>query len=269
MLHYELHKQSNQSEWMILVHGAGGSARTWRRQLDDFGAEYNLLLIDLPGHGLSRDRTVDIDQYSFEFVAKKIWDVADALEIKKAHLVGISLGTILCLQMRLMHPNRVCSMILPGAIVQLNTKLKVLARTSLALAQIIGYSRFYKLSARIMLPRKNHKQSRDVFIKESRVLTVTEFKKWTQMYYHLNGTLREIFKSTSEIPHLLVMGSQDHLFLPAARSFTSSHKNAHLQVIQNCGHVVSIEKAQKFNQICLNFLKRLREQTAELVIHSN
>lgn len=262
LLYHETYQQPQHTEWMILVHGAGGSTRTWRRQVEDLGAEYNLLLVDLPGHGSSHECTKAVHNYSFEFIAGKIWEVADSKGIDKAHLLGISLGTILCLQMRLMAPKRVYSMILPGAIVQLNTKLKVLANISLALARVIGYRTFYKLSARIMMPRQNHKQSRDVFIKESKVLTIAEFKKWTQLYFHLNRTLKKIFKSSSTIPHLLVMGSQDHLFLPAGRSFSAAHQNAELKVIQKCGHVVSIEKAAQFNQICLQFLRQLKRKPA-------
>jgi pimeloyl-ACP methyl ester carboxylesterase len=135
--------------------------------------------------------------------------------------------------------------------------LKVLANLSLSLAKIIGYRNFYKLSARIMLPRNNHKKSRDVFINESKALSVNEFKKWTALYYNLNKTLLEFFNAKSSIPHLLIMGSQDHLFLEPAKDYAIYHSNATIKVIQDCGHVVSIEKAKKFNSICLNFLKSL------------
>lgn len=159
--------------------------------------------------------------------------------------------------MRQLQPDRILSVIMPGAIVKLNTKLKTIASLSLGLARIIGYHNFYKLSARIMMPRSNHKKSRDVFIKESKTLSKNEFKKWTAMYYNLNKTLIEFFNTTSSIPHLLIMGSQDHLFLEPAKDYAIHHANADIEVVHNCGHVVSIEKAQKFNSICLQFLKTL------------
>ncbi|MFK7908577.1 MAG: alpha/beta fold hydrolase, partial [Chitinophagales bacterium] len=225
--------------------------------------QYNLLVVDLPGHGRNKDRDLNIPDYSFEVIAKKVWEVVDSLQIASIHLVGISLGTILCLQMRLLEPKRVLSLILPGAIVRLNTKLRVLASISLTLAKIIGYRNFYKLSAYIMMPRGNHKHSRDIFIKESKALTVAEFKRWTNLYYHLNETLNTFFEAKSTIPHLLIMGSQDHLFLPPAKSYATLHPNGTLSVIQNCGHVVSIEQAEKFNTICLDFLNTLQKITPE------
>jgi pimeloyl-ACP methyl ester carboxylesterase len=254
LLYFETHEQSSNSEWLLLVHGAGGSTRTWKRQLEELGAEYNLLIIDLPGHGQNANNSDQYPKYSFLFMAEKIWEVIDHLEIHKIHLIGVSLGTIICFQMRHLHPDRVLSVIMPGAIVQLNRKLKVLASSSLAMAKVVGYRRFYNLTAKVMLPRKNHKKSRDVFIRESQAITLAEFKKWTVLYYDLNKILLEFFSTPSPIPHLLIMGSQDHLFLKPAKAYAREHDSALLKVIPKCGHVVSIEKAQKFNGICLKFL---------------
>ncbi len=261
ILYFETFTQPLHEEWLLLVHGAGGSTRTWKRQIDDLGAQYNLLIIDLPGHGQSKNHQIHLPQYSFENIAKKIWEVVDYLQIAQLHLVGISLGTILCLEMHRQHEDRVQSLILPGAIVKLNRKLRWLAQTSLSLAKVIGYRSFYKLSARIMMPRENHKTSREVFIKESRALTIAEFKNWTQMYYGLNKVLKHLFHLRHTTPQLLVMGSQDHLFLSPAQQFEQFHPNALLQVIPQCGHVVSIEKAKVFNSICLQFLASLEQQS--------
>ena len=257
MLYFETHERSIIDEWVLLIHGAGGSTRTWKKQIEQLGAHYNLLIIDLPGHGKNARNSDQFPNYSFLFMADKIWEVIDHLKIRKIHIIGVSLGTVICLQMRHLQPDRILSVIMPGAIVKLNNKLKVLASLSLALAKIIGYRNFYKLSARLMLPRKNHKRSRDVFINESKALSVNEFKKWTALYYDLNKTLLEFFAAKSPIPHLLIMGSQDHLFLQPARDYAIHHTNAKLKVIPDCGHVVSIESAQKFNNICLKFLKSL------------
>ena len=257
LLYFETHQRSDNDTWMLLVHGAGGSIRTWKKQTEELGAQYNLLIVDLPGHGNNAGNSEQFPNYSFLFLAERMWEVVDHLKIAKLHIVGVSLGTIICLQMRVSQPARVLSVIMPGAIVKLNTKLKVLASLSLALAKIIGYRNFYKLSARIMLPRNNHKKSRDVFIKESKKLSINEFKKWTALYYNLNKTLLEFFYLKSEIPHLLIMGSQDHLFLPPAKDYVVQHVNAEISIVADCGHVVSIERAQNFNTICLQFLKSL------------
>ncbi|MEM6723266.1 MAG: alpha/beta fold hydrolase [Bacteroidota bacterium] len=258
LLYFETHQREENSEWLLLIHGAGGSTRTWKRQIKSLGTHYNLLVVDLPGHGKNKGRDLGEDVYSFEWMAEQLWKIVDSLSIDRIHLVGISLGTILCFQMRILQPNRVLSMVLPGASVRLNLLLKIIARVSIALAKLFGYRNLYQLSAYIMMPKRNHKQSRDIFIQEAKALTRNEFRKWTLLYFSINKTLNGYFQATSSIPHLLVMGSEDHFFLAPAHDYAAVHPNSEIEVIEHCGHVVSIEQAEQFNARCLAFLERIR-----------
>ena len=54
---------------------------------------------------------------------------------------------------------------------------------------------------------------------------------------------------------LVVMGDQDHIFFRAAERFTQLQRNMRLSVIENCGHVCSIEAPELFNEFVLNFLQ--------------
>ncbi|TVR41302.1 MAG: alpha/beta fold hydrolase [Cryomorphaceae bacterium] len=260
VLYHEVHRCSPGAPWLLLVHGAGGSTATWKRQVPELGRYCNIILIDLPGHGKMAERAEIANHYSFGQIGAEIWKVADHLGVQKLHLVGVSLGSIIVLTMRDQQPNRVVSVINAGAIVRLSTRLKVLAGTSLALAKVIGYRAFYKLSATIMLPRKNHKKSREVFLRESKVLSTEEFRKWTALYAGLNQTLKHIFHTPSHIPQLLVMGAQDHLFLRQAERYAALHKKVRLEVVRYCGHVVSIEQAAVFNELVMDFLRRFEAQ---------
>ena len=57
MLKYEL-IDNKKEEWVVFVHGIGGSTKTWNKQVADFSEHYNLLLLDLPGHGLNSDNII-------------------------------------------------------------------------------------------------------------------------------------------------------------------------------------------------------------------
>ncbi len=258
LLYHETHLAHPDADWLVLIHGAGGSTVTWKRQVPVLGQQYNLLLMDLPGHGRMAERPNLEEFYTFERIGERIWDVIDHLGLSRVHLVGVSLGTVIALAMREQRPQQVVTLVNGGAILRLSKRLKVLASTSLALAKIIGYPAFYRLSATIMMPRKNHEASRRVFIRESRFLSTAEFRKWTAMYRGLNATLKRLFAAPSTIPHLLVMGAQDHLFLDQAQRYARHHTGVHLKVIPRCGHVVTIEQAEQFNTLCLEFLSAVK-----------
>ena len=257
LLHHEVHRARSGGEWLVLIHGAGGSTVTWKRQVPALGRRHNLLLIDLPGHGRMAHRPSAEEAYSFEGIAQRIWQVIDHLGLVRVHLLGVSLGSVIALTMREQRPAQVGSVVNGGAILALSRRLKVLASASLLLARVIGYPAFYRLSARIMMPRRNHAASRKVFIRESRFLSDAEFRKWTAMYRSLNATLQRLQASASEIPHLLVMGAQDHLFVQEAHAYARRHPAVRLEVVARCGHVVTIERADRFNSICLDFLAQL------------
>ncbi|NDE61088.1 MAG: alpha/beta hydrolase [Cyclobacteriaceae bacterium] len=51
------------------------------------------------------------------------------------------------------------------------------------------------------------------------------------------------------------MGDQDVMFLEPVRKLVRVHKSSLLEVLDNCGHVVNVEKPDQFNQLSLAFLK--------------
>lgn len=260
ILYYEELKHENpKSDWLVLIHGAGGSTRTWKKQCDDLSVSYHLLIVDLPGHGKSKHREINEPTYDFDIISNKVWEVVDHLKIKNVHLLGVSLGAIIAMQMRKLRPINVISVVLAGAIVRLDTKLKLISSFSLGLAKVIGFQKFYQFAAWLALPKKNHKKSREIFIRESRHLTDEEFRKWTALYGKcLNDTLKQIYQAVSEIPTILIMGEQDHFFLKQAKKYTALHNNVQLKIVEKCGHIVNLEKGERFNELCLQFLKSLK-----------
>lgn len=266
LLYFEVLKhQEPNKDWLLLVHGAGGSTRTWKKQRDDLSANYNLVIVDLPGHGESKHRPIEERVYDFDIISNKVWEVVDHLKIKNVHLLGVSLGAIIVMKMSNLRPSNVASVVVAGAIVRLDRKMRIVASGSLKLAEIIGFEKLYKFVAWLVLPKRNHKRSRDIFIRESKHLTDEEFRRWTAMYGKcLNDTLVQIYNAVSDIPTILIMGAQDHFFLKQAKKYVAIHKNVQLSIVEKCGHIVNLEKAERFNTICLQFLKSIKASACSM-----
>ncbi len=259
MIHYTkyISQKPNNKEWITFVHGAGGSSTIWFKQIKYFSKKYNLLLLDLRGHGKSKAIPINPfkKRYTFNSITADILEVLDKENIKKSHFVGISLGTILIRNFAEKYPTRVKSLIMGGAILKLNLRSKILMFLGNATKSILPYMWIYKLLAFIVMPNKNHKESRVLFINEAKKLYQKEFKKWFQLTSELVPLLKFFRQVELKIPTIYIMGDQDYMFLPSVTKVSGMHKSAKLKVINNCGHVVNVERPDIFNNNMLEFLK--------------
>ena len=257
LINYSIYKNENSKQWVTFVHGAGGSSSIWFKQIRDFQKQYNVLLLDLRGHGNSNSQIKKAfkQKYTFESIANDVLEVIDHLKIEKSHFVGISLGTILIRQLAEMHPERVQSMILGGAILKMNFRSQVLMRLGNMFKYVLPYLVLYKFFAFVIMPKKSHKQSRLLFINEAKKLYQKEFLKWFKLTAEINPVLRWFRQVELNIPTLYVMGEEDYMFLPSVRKVVENHyKSSKLFVIQNCGHVVNVEQPVVFNDAVLSFI---------------
>lgn len=259
MLNYTTYIHPTSTQWVTFVHGAGGSSSIWYKQLRSFKAKYNILVLDLRGHGKSKMVLKDIvnPKYTFDAITADIVEIIDYLKIEKSHFVGISLGTILIRNLAEKHPDRVQSMILAGAIMKLNFRSQLLIKLGAVLKSVVPYILLYKLFAFIIMPRKNHNQSRILFVREAKKLYQKEFIRWFKLTSDISPLLRFFRATDIKIPTLYMMGEEDHLFLPSVQKLAKEHLLAQVFVVSKCGHVVNVEQALVFNTKSIQFLDNL------------
>lgn len=259
MLNHYTYLNENTTKWVSFVHGAGGSSSIWFRQIRAFRKEFNVLVLDLRGHGNSKPVLRDSfnEAYTFDAITDDIIEVLEHLNIKKSHFIGISLGTILIRNLAEKRQELVESMVMGGAILKLNFRSQILMRVGNVFKSVVPYMMLYKLFAFIIMPRENHKESRILFANEAKKLCHKEFIRWYQLTAQINPLLRFFRAKDIAIPTLYVMGAQDHLFLPSIKRVVKDHMQASLYVVENCGHVVNVEQPDDFNVKTISFLKAL------------
>jgi pimeloyl-ACP methyl ester carboxylesterase len=257
MLSHSVYTLNHDAKWVTFVHGAGGSSSIWFKQIRDFKKHFNVLLLDLRGHGNSKPTLKDSfkSDYTFDSISFDIIEVLDHLKIQKSHFIGISLGTILIRNIVEKYPERVDKVILGGAIMKMNVRSRFLMKVGVIFKSVVPYMLLYKLFAFIIMPRKNHKASRLLFVNEAKKLYQKEFIRWFKLASEINPLLKFFREKKTEIQSLYVMGEQDHLFLPSIKKITESQENSTLHVIEKCGHVVNVEQPAIFNSQSIAFLK--------------
>ncbi|WP_320420539.1 alpha/beta fold hydrolase [Mammaliicoccus lentus] len=258
MLYYKTIIKSEEAEWVTLLHGAGGSSSIWFKQMRYYRKHFNVLLVDLRGHGKSANKEWKKND-SFEHLAKEVIDVLDHLKIKKTHIIGMSLGTIVGQTMADSYPERITTLVLGGAIINVNLRTKFLLAIGRTIMNFVPYMLLYKLFAYIIMPRKEHEESRLRFINEAKKVSQKQFIKWVKLTKLVNPYLAHLQVATKNIPTLFIMGDEDYLFMPPVERLVKDYENFYLEVIEQAGHVCNIDKPGEFNKISSQFIMKHNE----------
>ena len=259
MLHHIIYKHENtNAPWVVFIHGAGGSSTIWFKQINTYRKEYNLLLIDLRGHGRTKvDEAVNKHLvYSFPSIAQEVYDVLDFNKIDNAHFIGVSLGTILIRQLVELDSSRIHSMIMSGAIISLTNFSRFLIVVGNTLKKLVPFMFLYTLFAVIILPRRSHAKSRAVFIHEAKKMKKSEFIRWFGITRYLDTLLKRYQKEPHGLPILFISGREDHMFIEDVKKMAKLEPHGTMAVVENCGHIVNIEQAEEFNRVTLDWLRK-------------
>lgn len=87
MLNYEI--SGNGKEPLVMLHGFMENRTIWTDMEKKLSANFTLIKIDLPGHGLSKNYT---EIHTMELMATEMKKVTDHLGLQKFHLLGHSMG---------------------------------------------------------------------------------------------------------------------------------------------------------------------------------
>src|SRR5262249_19701978 len=105
-LYYEVH---GEGEPILCVMGLGGNIHFWEFQIAAFAARHRTVAFDNRGAGRS-DKPKG--PYSIPLLADDAMAVLDAAGVKRAHVVGISMGGMIAQDVVLRYPERVQSLTL-------------------------------------------------------------------------------------------------------------------------------------------------------------
>src|SRR5215469_7998835 len=98
---------------IVFVHEFAGDVRSWEPQLRYFGRFYRCIAYNARGYPPS-DVPDTVDKYSQDRARDDIRAVLDALEIDKAHIVGLSMGGFATLHFGFTYPQRARSLVIAG-----------------------------------------------------------------------------------------------------------------------------------------------------------
>jgi pimeloyl-ACP methyl ester carboxylesterase len=94
---------------LLLLHGLPGDNRIWRRQLDDLADEFTVVAWDAPGCGQSSDLDAPVDLHH---LAQSLVAFIEMLDLDRPHVLGISWGSGVALELYRIAPTAPRSLVL-------------------------------------------------------------------------------------------------------------------------------------------------------------
>ena len=259
MLHYKTIANNPLNHWIVMIHGAGGSIEVWFRQVADYAHHFNLLLVDLAGHGGSANESFG-KGFNFNRAAEQVMEVVNHLKIDKGHFIGLSLGSIVVRIIAKRNPQKVSSMVLAGAVTELNTKVRTLLALASTFKRIIPYSLVKEVIAKCLIPQNKYNSSKKLFLNNAKKVSFDSFTSWLKLGDGVASYIKNLFDEYVAIPTLYIMGEDDKLFLPQViQTVRKGGDNVSLVVVPNAGHVCNVDNKKFFNHHSLEFMRRVSQ----------
>ncbi len=234
---------------IIFLHPAYGDHTCFHHQVKVFSETYHLILLDMPGHGRSQ---VGVGTVTIDKTTDLVAEILDIEGHQTAHLVGVSLGSLIAQAIAVRSPERVKSVTVVGgysifgdnaAITQAQNR-EIGKALFLLVFWMDGFRRYVVKNTNVV------EAERRVFYQAMQCFTRRSFPVLSGMQKILDKTPRTIPQ-----PLLIAIGEHDlPLILSHAQNWQQREPDGRLQVIAGAGHCANMDMPQEFNQQLLDFL---------------
>lgn len=213
----------------------------WDAQFNELSKKFRVIRYDLRGYGLS-SMPVEGKDFTHAFDLEKFMD---ALKIDKAHLIGLSLGSLTITDFMTLHPERVCSATLAAGGLSFDLK------SNEPVGDLKAFKEKWKISIR------NVSCNNSPFL----MSLIDDWRMWQVSHQEspkvFLGTTARIFFQQNKInvPVLFVVGECDGVGAKdAATALSTLIPASKISYIQNAGHFSCIESPETFNREVEKFL---------------
>jgi pimeloyl-ACP methyl ester carboxylesterase len=250
---------------VVLVHGLGGFAESWRHTIAALAQRTTVYALDLPGFGLSAKPG---GPFHLSYFAQALHGFVDAMGLGQVSLVGHSLGGAVAVTYALTHPVRVERMALVGALVpgfaydfSLTARIAALP----AVGEMLTWCRIpgaYKASiARCFatpmpdevdfLIETHYAARQNAEARACFLATLRHVR--ADLGEHRDAYRRAL--ATLDLPIFMIHGRQDRVVPPShCAAAAAGLRRAGLRLVDRCGHFPHIEQADTVNAWLAEFL---------------
>ena len=233
---------------IILLHGSGQSHIVWSLTSQYISDQnYNVITLDLPGHGNSEGESLKSIEQMVEWLDK----LTNVIGVKEFFLAGHSQGCLISLEYALKYPSKIKKIIfIAGSYeIPVNKNLIDLALSgdfeALNLMMKWGYGSSKQFIGGNPLQKilNSPREVREVLAVD--LIACNNYKNGFNAVKNIN------------CPTFFIFGELDKMIkIEKGKEFASLIPNSKIHVIKNCGHMIILENAFEMREKILEFLKK-------------
>ena len=240
----------NNDETIVFLHGDGIAGWMWDKQVESFN-DYHCIVIDLPEHG----KSVEVNPFTVKGTAEMIIDIIkERAHNKKAHLVGISLGAQIIVQILSTAPEVVDHAFISGTLVRsipptetflklLNHLIEIYTPVKNNNLLINSYMRSYNIPKGLF---KKFKESTCLIKQDSSNRIIRE-----NMLFKMPEGIEN-----ANVPVLVMAGEKDYRIInESANNLLNVLPNSKRASAPKSGHMWNMENPDMFNNVLRSWLK--------------
>lgn len=235
---------------VVLVHGAGVDHRSWQPQLEALSDEFTVIAWDEPGAGRSDDPP---EGFGVADYAHCLATLIEGVGLGPAHVVGLSWGGTVVLELYRLHPENVRTLILADTYAGWKGSLpeeEVRGRVKGVRAMLASSGRYDPPG---LFAGEPPAEFASLFVEMTAAVRPGSLMR--QLSAMAETDQREVLAAIA-VPTLLIWGDADARSpLSVARQFAGAIRGARLVVLPGAGHVSNLEQPRAFTDALRNFCR--------------
>lgn len=247
-LHYEI---SGRGKSLVFIHGLGSSTRDWEKQVEFFSEHYEVITVDLRGHGRS-DKPDGL--YSIQMFADDTAQLLKMIAKTPAHIVGLSMGSSVAFHLAIDYPHIVESLTISNmsaAMPIITWAQKKFYYLRVLTVKLLGTKKMGRVIAKNVFPKPEQEDLRNLLEtrwagnpKKPYLSSLHALKNWSVMDRLMN----------IKCPTLIIHSEFDYTPVAHKKDYAARISNAELVEIPDAFHLVNMEKPEEYNKILMKFL---------------
>ena len=256
-VHYEVYEKQTSKQTLVLIHGFLSSTFCYRKIIPLLENDFNIIAIDLPPFGKTEKSTKFI--HSYQNMAKVVIELIEGLQIKRAYLVGHSMGGQVSLIAAKERPDlfeKVVLLCSSGYMKRISPSLK-----------IGSYLPYFYLVLKHWLVKQGvvknlHNVVHDLTLIDQEMMDGYEepfyddriFMALNRMIRDHEGDLSPEDLKLIEQPSLLIWGNEDKVVpVQIGKRLENDLPNSSFFSFKNTGHLVPEERPEQVSEKILDF----------------